>query len=137
MLMKTSPKLLSKCPWQNMDEMLTPPPITYAPTVGLTSANTYTSVHVAREKQLIQEQLQLIPTRQPIVCSDGSTLSNLAPCRGSAICYEAGPQLQPVVLKEPVNRYTTRLATDLTLNHSFNDMHIFSDCQVAITIVCS
>ncbi len=36
---------------------------------------------------LIQEQLLLMPTGQPIVFTDGSALSNMGPCRASVICY--------------------------------------------------
>lgn len=84
----------------------------------------------SKSKAANPKQLRLILQGSPLY-SYCSALSNMGPCMTSAICYVAGPQSQPVVVKEPFSRYSksyngelrvlllaTKFVRDLTINHS-------------------
>ena len=96
----------------------------------------------------IRELLQTMNRGNVIVFTDGSALSNPGPTGAGAVVYLEGYQSSPVLLKKGVspvgNNFTGELvgiqiAVEFLAAYDGNDavhgrnIHIFTDCQAAIT----
>ena len=100
------------------------------------------------QEENIRALLQTMNRENVIVFTDGSALSNPGPTGAGAVVYLEGYQSSPVLLKKGVspvgNNFTGELvgiqiAVEFLAEYDGNDavhgrnIHIFTDCQAAIT----
>ncbi|MEO1006661.1 MAG: ribonuclease H family protein, partial [Cyanobacteria bacterium J06638_38] len=119
-------------------------------TLGLGTAGTRNSEQTSRAKTAAEQYISQIPIGAVIFYTDGSALGNPGPCGAAAIGYLQGNRSTPITLSKPVAKIGTSyhaelVAIQLAVNfivdskaydHS-RSVYILSDCQAAITSVCS
>ncbi len=109
-----------------------------------------TADQAALAREATAKFIQEIPSSHFIAFTDGSALDNPGPCGASAIIFTHGIDHHHLTFKEPITKFGTsylgelegiRIALEqavlLSEQHRPAGIHIFTDCQSAITTVSS
>ncbi len=134
----------------SLNRLLTKPPSSEAPVLGLGSYKSRTAAQAAQARTIMEDKIGKLPHRQPVIFTDGSSLSNPGPWGAAAVFYAEGRESQPLLLKVAVSNLSTSyhgelsamlLATQLgkeySSTHHVTELNIFTDCQVVIASVTS
>ncbi len=123
--------------------------------INITDANLGSSKNRTQEQAKIARDITAdfikeLPPSCVIAFTDGSALSNLGPCGAADVIYMHGLDHHHITFNEPIGKFGTsyqgelegiRIALEQTLaladQHRPTEVHIFTDCQSAITMVSS
>ncbi len=123
--------------------------------INITDANLGSSKNRTPEqaktaRDVTAELIKKLPSSSIIAFTDGSALSNPGPCGAAAVIFTHGLDHHHITFNELIGKFGTsyqgelegiRIALEQTLaladQHRPTEVHIFTDCQSAITTVSS